>query len=682
MKTQEQTTVVHKGNLTDVRRTQQTIDQDSLIHLMGMMKNPYSNLLLAVHREYSANARDSHIEAGQTRPVEIELPTQLQPVFVVRDYGTGLDEVGLNNGFMLYGWSSKRETDEQVGYFGIGCKCGLALTNQFAIVCVKDGVRTEAVMTRASNGLGELQVFDVGETDEPNGVEIRMPIPQEKIAQFNQTGMNFYRFWEPGTIIVDGKQPASVFDETLKIDPDVHLVKGLSSHYFVMGNIPYPLPPEIEIKNLTQGIKVVAHVPIGAIKLTPSRESLDMESELSKDAVATLVEYVETTIGRTVQEEIDQCKTPLEALIKAHKWRGGSWKLRLAYENEKIPTQIEALGQKWKISNWNSKAENIEYLRSEDIAENPGKIVVLTGHPRKSMDEATKKALYAAYPNFRFAYVVHRFGMGMRKWAEGLDTIAFDKLCPPMPRLKGPKAERRKKKWELWDDATKKFVGTDLDAFPNAQIVYILRSHNYRSLNIPVYNWQGRYGKPWNADDFRRHLGDLLQAHFPDAKLAMISLTDLDRFKKLCPKALTVAEFWQLRLNSLSALLSADAHNYPGTHPLAGLDPVEVLDPKLAALARRVSAVSTPSVLGTKDRINTLKSYLRRYMEPGEAQKIIVPHVPVNNFEKDLERWDRDYPLVSRCGRYGNKVENIDSHLLDYLNAYFLYRKQLEAMKP
>jgi HSP90 family molecular chaperone len=72
-------------------------------------------------REYTSNARDSHIEAGVTRPVEVTTPSALAQSLTVRDYGVGLSRQELKM-FGQFGESSKRDTNDQIGGFGIGSK--------------------------------------------------------------------------------------------------------------------------------------------------------------------------------------------------------------------------------------------------------------------------------------------------------------------------------------------------------------------------------------------------------------------------------------------------------------------------------------------------------------------------------------------------------------------------------
>ena len=670
MKVRAQTEVTHEGNLGQIRKIKQGMDQNSMVHLMGLLGNPYSDLLLAIHREYAANAADSHAEAGNTAPIEIEMPTELRPTFVVRDHGVGMSLDDLEN-FMLYGFSSKRETDEQVGYFGIGCKCGLNLANQFTIVSVKGGVKVTAVMTKADDGVGELDILDTVGTTEPNGVEIKMPIPQERMAEFIETGLKFYRFWAPGTVLIDGEPPESIYDDTLEIDPDVHLVKGLNSHYVVMGNIPYPLPASTKFNNLSNGWHVVANVDIGSVKLTPSRESLDLSKDVSKDTLRTLVAFVDERMGTHVQKEIDACPTHLDALKLAAAWRSGSWTLRLTYRGEKIPSDIMVSGQKWNISSWSSrKAETLSYIGKQQITNS--RLVLITGHPRRSMTSETKEAIYRKYGQTHdIAYVVHRFEPGMKQWVEGLTTITFQELCPPAPKIKLPKAPRQKKKWEIWDPSLRRFVDTEKDDLPTGRMVYILRNHGYRSLGISTYKWRGHYSSEWTKEDYREHLGRMLSEADFDVSLAMIATTDKERFLRIYPQAMTLEEFFQPELYAVTDQLTPDARNWDGSHPLMGLDPGKVLDPKIKSLVRRINAVTNP-------KVRTLQAQRTALLENAErfTGKPIKDRAPVpSDFQKALKAWGVDYPLLKRCGDYGREVTRVTDDILDHLNAMYLYRK-------
>ena len=52
------------------------IQDNDLSHIMGILRSQiYSDKLLAVIREYSTNAVDANVEAGNPAPINVHLPT-------------------------------------------------------------------------------------------------------------------------------------------------------------------------------------------------------------------------------------------------------------------------------------------------------------------------------------------------------------------------------------------------------------------------------------------------------------------------------------------------------------------------------------------------------------------------------------------------------------------------------
>ena len=175
---------------------------------MSILTNLYANAPLAVLREYATNARDSHVAAGSDRPIEVDLPTDLNPSLVVRDFGVGLSEQEIINVYARYGASTKRDTDDQVGAFGLGCKSAFTLGQQFVVTAVKDGRRTVALFALGADGAGGVTILNRADTAEPNGVLISIGVPDA--AQMRRAATGFFNTWRPGTVHVDGQEPSTV----------------------------------------------------------------------------------------------------------------------------------------------------------------------------------------------------------------------------------------------------------------------------------------------------------------------------------------------------------------------------------------------------------------------------------------------------------------------------------------
>ncbi len=318
---------------------QMTLDSNSLAHLMTVLSNLYSNKPLAVVREYSTNALDSHIEAGASRPIEISTPTDFMPFLKIRDYGVGMDAETIRNVYSRYGASTKRTTNLQNGMLGLGSKSALTYTTQFNIKGVKDGIKTYVVVSRSVDGSGNMKIISQSSTDEPNGVEIEIPVNNR--SEINNVIHNFFRFWKPGTVLINGKEPVKI--EGMEIGK--FLVIFEQKDYIVMGNVAYPLPPEHRIFTGDQYARtgVVAYVEMGEVNFTPSRESLHL-TELTKNTINRLRKEFDTEAKKHFSEKIADAPTHAEALKQYHKLQKtqlSSYARGATYKGQKFPDSFD-----------------------------------------------------------------------------------------------------------------------------------------------------------------------------------------------------------------------------------------------------------------------------------------------------------------------------------------------------
>jgi hypothetical protein len=89
--------------------------------IIKIVSDTYPNPRRTVSTEYVQNGADSHRWANKSHiPLDIQLPTKLDPNFVVRDYGIGMSEKDIIDTFAYVFRSTKNENDEDAGGFGIG----------------------------------------------------------------------------------------------------------------------------------------------------------------------------------------------------------------------------------------------------------------------------------------------------------------------------------------------------------------------------------------------------------------------------------------------------------------------------------------------------------------------------------------------------------------------------------
>lgn len=142
------------------------------------MINMYTNKELAVVRELLTNAWDSHIAAGKEEtPILLDVFYSDSSIFKIRDYGTGISKENMENYCTIYS-SSKRSTDDQTGYFGVGSKVPFAVVDSYIVNSYFNGMRYSYIMNIADT-LPKFALFDETETDETNGLEIIIPTTEQ-----------------------------------------------------------------------------------------------------------------------------------------------------------------------------------------------------------------------------------------------------------------------------------------------------------------------------------------------------------------------------------------------------------------------------------------------------------------------------------------------------------------------
>lgn len=147
-----------------------TINQNSIAKLQYLLtKGLYSDPESAVIVEWTNNGIDSVVQAGKN-PIENPVIVKVtNNSFSVQDYGLGLDKNDFETVCMDYLNSTKENTNEAIGAFGIGLKSFLSLNRSATFTCVKDGYKWKFLAYEGAEFL-EYDLISEGITDERNGV--------------------------------------------------------------------------------------------------------------------------------------------------------------------------------------------------------------------------------------------------------------------------------------------------------------------------------------------------------------------------------------------------------------------------------------------------------------------------------------------------------------------------------
>lgn len=93
----------------------------------------YKNKIGSIVRELSCNAYDAHIVVGKKDiPFSIHLPDAFEPWFSVQDSGPGLSPEDIKTVFTVYFESTKDQSNDSIGAFGLGAKTPFSYTGMEA----------------------------------------------------------------------------------------------------------------------------------------------------------------------------------------------------------------------------------------------------------------------------------------------------------------------------------------------------------------------------------------------------------------------------------------------------------------------------------------------------------------------------------------------------------------------
>lgn len=281
----------------------------------------YSNKIRAIIRELSCNAYDAHIEAG--KPNErflVKLPTLIDPVFKIRDYGTGLSHEDIQNVYTTYLSSTKRNNNDLVGCYGLGSKSPFSYTSMFTVRSYYCGrVSTYQFFAKQGEGVKWTLVSSVS-CDEPAGLEVEIEVNKQDISEWVYEAQHVFRPFEIKPEVTGNR---GYVDDPYGIRYEGSgwmIVDEIRRHdrgpIALMGNIEYPLQDQHSwsylVNNLLSNKNLVVRFPLGSFTMNPGRELI----EWTPTAIRSIGEFLENVvedINKQLNSRVLVAKTLFEA---------------------------------------------------------------------------------------------------------------------------------------------------------------------------------------------------------------------------------------------------------------------------------------------------------------------------------------------------------------------------------
>lgn len=289
----------------DIKEFKTSIDPKNLEYITTLLSsNLYSDPEQSFIREIVSNAWDSHVEAGTTDvPVIIRFKNELGDKSVtIRDFGTGLSPERFKEVYCNIGSSTKRESNEFIGGFGIGKYSSLACSNTVYITSYYEGTAYQYIMVKSGNSITTNLVLE-SYTEERNGVEVTIKSIRNLDPYYK--ALDYVVFFP--NIYVDGesRRCKEINEAKLKKFVNFAAATKMISHKLLLGNVLYPCNTNLmpyEAKRFFNSISntgIVIKFDVGEINITPNRESIIYTSEtiekIANRAIAAEKELKELT---------------------------------------------------------------------------------------------------------------------------------------------------------------------------------------------------------------------------------------------------------------------------------------------------------------------------------------------------------------------------------------------------
>ena len=261
----------------------------------------YSNKIKAVIRELSTNAYDAHVENGNVDTAfDIQLPNRLEPIFSIRDYGTGMSHDECMHLYTSYFNSTKTQRNDSVGCLGLGSKSPFAYTDQFMVESFQHGMKRTYTAYKNEDGNPVFALLHEQQTDEPNGVRVNINVDEDDCWKFVDEAEHIYTWFKVKPNVTGRNITIHKYNNILSNDNwQLH---SSYDNIIVMGNVAYPIDEEqIDVRNIHG---VILYTDIGDVDITPSRESLSYTKQ-TKDYIVEQFNNITNSIADSIQKKVN-----------------------------------------------------------------------------------------------------------------------------------------------------------------------------------------------------------------------------------------------------------------------------------------------------------------------------------------------------------------------------------------
>lgn len=299
----------------DIETNKVGIDRNNVDFITTLLTtNLYSNPLGSFLRETIANGQDSQREAGVEHPLLLVINKELNSsdghyTISIRDFGTGVSPERFDKIYRNIGSSTKRESNDYIGAFGIGRFSALAVADIVFINSYYEGTCYAYIMYKDGTSIS---IDKISETkgDFENGLEVKLDYEYRSyyhsiegiIAEELKQLKYFPSLYVDNQLGGDNPKLKAFNDRQIKKFKHFTICNfGSNSLGCVVGNVRYPIESNYtsDLANIISDIDLL--FDIGELDITPNREALRYSPKT--------VTAIQNKVSAVIKEIKEACKS-------------------------------------------------------------------------------------------------------------------------------------------------------------------------------------------------------------------------------------------------------------------------------------------------------------------------------------------------------------------------------------
>ena len=334
------------------------IGEDSMGIIIDSLINLYSDPIGSIVREVTSNCYDAHrekdLKVKNVIPMERDdnlnwfHPTSKKPqiefqeenillgvgnAFLFRDFGVGLSKRRVEEIYTLFGNSTKRDNNHQIGGFGIGAKSPFSYTDTFYIITNHNGKKYSYMLYRGNDAF-HMDLLKTTETTELNTTEVVIPINTEDsyrdiknfVKAINKQllyfiGLEFINIDEgTGRAISSTKIDFENDDLAICLDQADSKYSSDCEIHLMVGRVRYPLNQDMvdnKVNWNSTDIPCALKFAVGELDLVPSREAIRY-TDKTKNAITDKILKIQKEMSIICETELAKCTNMIDWLNHAN----------------------------------------------------------------------------------------------------------------------------------------------------------------------------------------------------------------------------------------------------------------------------------------------------------------------------------------------------------------------------